>query len=60
MHAILVFGDLYDTSPNVLTNPVSEVIRKLESIAHANLHAVNRAKELLAKVELQYAGGQRQ
>jgi len=60
LHAILVFGELYDDSADVLTNPASEVIRKLESVAGVNPHAVQRIKALLAKLELQYAGGQRQ
>lgn len=59
LHAILVYGDLYDDSADVLANPFSEVIRKLESVAGVNPHAVQRVKELLAKAEMQYAGGQR-
>jgi len=60
LHAILVYGDLYDDSADVLTNPASEVIRKLETVAGVNPHAVQRVKAELAKLELQYAGGQRQ
>jgi hypothetical protein len=59
LHAILVFGDLYDDSPDVLTNPASEIVRKLEIVAGVNPHVVQRVKAILAKLELQYAGGQR-
>jgi hypothetical protein len=59
LHAILVFGDLYDDSADVLTNPASEVVRKLELVANVNPHAITRIKAILAKLELQYAGGQR-
>jgi len=60
LHAILVFGALYDDSADVLSNPVSEIVRKLETVAGVNPHAVQRVKAILARLELQFAEGKHQ
>jgi hypothetical protein len=58
VHALFKYADANNTGSDVLTNPISECIRRLEA-AGINPHALHRIKELLAKQEIAYAAGGR-